>query len=141
MTFKTQCQISKGLVDPAPLVNVVFLLLLFFVLSSPFVLQSGLGVLLPSTGVPTLSSFQGLVVTVTRENLLFFNNQPTTLERLQQSLQAAAQQNRNAELIIKVDQQVPHGTVVQIMNVALKAGISVVNLAARPEVPVAAGTK
>jgi biopolymer transport protein ExbD len=141
MTFKTHSQISKGLVDPAPLVDVVFLLLLFFILSSPFVLQSGLGVLLPSTGAPTLSSFQGLVVTVTRENLLFFNNQPTTLEHLQQSLQAVARQNRNAELIIKVDQQVPYGTVVQLMDVALKAGLSVVNYAARPEVPVAAGTK
>ena len=141
MTFKTRCQISKGVVDPAPLVDVVFLLLLFFILSSPFVMQSGFGVLLPSSGVPTLSSFQGLVVTVTRENLLFFNNQSTTLERLQQSLQVAAQQNHNAELIIKADQQVPHGTVVQIMSVALKAGISVVNLAARPELPVTAGAK
>jgi biopolymer transport protein ExbD len=141
MTFKTHSQIAKGLVDPAPLVDVVFLLLLFFILSSPFVMQTGFGVLLPTTRVPTLSSFQGLVVTVTRENLLFFNNQPTTFERLQQSLQAAVQQNRSAELIIKADQQVPHGTVIQIMSVALKAGISVVNLAARPEVPVAAGAK
>lgn len=141
MTFKTHRQISKGVIDPAPLVDVVFLLLLFFVLSSPFVLQSGFGVLLPTSNVPTRSTFQGLVVTVTRENLLFFNNQPTTLERLQQSLQAAAQQDRNAELIIKADQQVPHGTVIQIMNVALKAGITVVNLAARPELPAAAGTK
>jgi biopolymer transport protein ExbD len=141
MTFRTHTQIAKGIVDPAPLVDVVFLLLLFFILSSPFVMQAGFGVLLPSSGVPTLTTFQGLVVTVTRENLLFFNNQPTTLERLQQSLRAAARQNRNAELIIKADQQVSHGTVIQIMSVALKSGISVVNLAARPELPVAATAK
>jgi biopolymer transport protein ExbD len=141
MTFKTHRQISKGVIDPAPLVDVVFLLLLFFVLSSPFVMQSGFGVLLPTSNVPTLSSFQGLVVTVTRENLLFFNNQAVTLEQLQQALQAAAQQNRSAELIIKADQQVPHGTVIQIMNAALKTGITVVNLAARPELPSATGTK
>ena len=55
MTFKTHCQMSKGLVDPAPLVDVVFLLLLFFILSSPFVMQSGFGVIMPSTSVPTRS--------------------------------------------------------------------------------------
>ena len=74
MTFKTHCQMSKGLVDPTPLVNIVFLLLLFFLLSSPFVMQSGFGVIMPSTSTPTRMSFQSLVVTVARDNLLFFDN-------------------------------------------------------------------
>ena len=50
MTFRTHCQMSKGMVDPAPLVNVVFLLLLFFVLNSSLVMQSGFGVSLPGGG-------------------------------------------------------------------------------------------
>src|SRR5437879_13357651 len=109
MTFKTHCQISKGVVDPAPLVDVVFLLLLFFILSSPFVMQSGFGVFLPSSDVPTAKSFQSLVVTITPASQLFFNNQPTTLQQLQKDLLAAVQQNRNQELVIKADKQVPHG--------------------------------
>ncbi|HUI05464.1 MAG TPA: biopolymer transporter ExbD [Verrucomicrobiae bacterium] len=137
MTFKMHCQMSKGLVDPAPLVDVIFLLLLFFILSSPFVMQSGFGVSLPSSNAPTVTTFQSLVVTVTRDNLLFFNNQPTTLETLEQSLRAAVQQGRGRELIIKADRQVAHGTVTQIMSVALKAGITVVNIAARAENPIA----
>jgi len=116
MTFKTHCQISKGLVDPAPLVDVVFLLLLFFILSSPFVMQSGFGVIMPTTPVPTRSSFPSLVLTVTRDNLLFFNNQPVTLE-----------------LIIKADRAVSFGTIVQIRSIAIKAGITSVNEAARAE--------
>jgi biopolymer transport protein ExbD len=133
MTFKTRCQMSKGLVDPAPLVDVVFLLLLFFILSSPFVMQSGFGVIMPSTTMPTRSSFQSLVVTVTRDNLLFFNNQPTTIEKFEQSLRQAVQQGRGHELIIKADRQVAFGTIVQIRSVAIKAGITSVNEAARAE--------
>ena len=136
MTFKTHCQMSKGLVDPAPLVGVVFLLLLFFILSSPFVMQSGFGVSLPSTERPTVATFQSLVVTVTRDNLLFFNNQPATIEKFEQLLREAVQQGRGRELIIKADRQVPFGTVVQIRSVAIKAGITSFNEAARAEAAV-----
>jgi biopolymer transport protein ExbD len=133
MTFKTHCQMSKGLVDPAPLVDVVFLLLLFFILSSPFVMQSGFGVRLPSSNAPTVTTFQSLVVTVTRDNLLFFNNQPTTIEKFEQSLRESVRRGRGRELIIKADQQVPFGTVIQIMSIAHQAGIIVVNQAARAD--------
>ena len=133
MTFKTHCQMSKGLVDPAPLVDIVFLLLLFFVLSSPFVMQSGFGVIMPATSVPTRISFQPLVLTVTSDNLLFFNNQPTTIEKLAQSLREAVQAGRSRELVIKADRLVSFGTIVQIRSVAIKAGITSVNEAARSE--------
>jgi biopolymer transport protein ExbD len=135
MTFKMHCQMSKGLVDPAPLVDVVFLLLLFFILSSPFVMQSGFGVVMPSTSAPTVTTFQSLVVTVTRDNLLFFNNQPTTLEKLEQSLREAVQQGRGRELIIKADRQVSLETVTKIWTAGLRAGITMVNVAARAEAP------
>lgn len=135
MTFKTNCQIVKGAIDPAPLVDVVFLLLLFFVLSSPFVMQAGFGVELPSTTVPTLTTFQALVVTVKSDDLMFYNNQPVTIEGLQKALQSAVRDGRARELIIKADRQVRHGTIVQIMGIALKAGISTVNMATRPEAP------
>jgi biopolymer transport protein ExbD len=133
VTFKTHCQTSKGLVDPAPLVNVVFLLLLFFILSSPFVMQTGFGVDLQQSSQSTISSIQSLVVTVTRDNLLFFNNQPIPIEKLESALREAVQQGRGRQLIIKADRQVSHGTVTQIMSLALKAGISMVNIAARAE--------
>ena len=134
MTFKTHCQFAKGPIDPAPMVDIVFLLLIFLVLSSPLVLVPGIGMVdLASSNVPAAASFQGLVVTITRDNLLFFNNQLITPEALRKELHAAATQSRNQELIIKADRQIPHGTVIQIMSIALEAGISAVNLATRPE--------
>ena len=135
MTFKTHCQMSKGFVDPAPLVDVGFLLLLFFILSSPFVMQSGFGVVMPSSTETTVTTFQSLVVTVTRDNLFFFNNESTTLEKLEQSLREAVQQGRGRELIIKADRQVSLETVTKIWTVGLRAGITMVNVATRAEAP------
>ena len=51
MKFKRHLEIVKGRIDPAPMVDIVFLLLIFLVLSSPFVLQPGYGLVdLPTGG-------------------------------------------------------------------------------------------
>jgi biopolymer transport protein ExbD len=135
MTFKTHCEIAKGRIDPVPMMNVVFLLVIFLMLNSPYVLQPGIGtVVLPSVKSAPNATWQGVVVTVARNNLLFFNDQVTTIEGLQRSLQEAAQKSRNQGLIIRADQEVPYGRVVQIMSMAVEAGFSVVNQATRPEI-------
>ncbi|HTS19329.1 MAG TPA: biopolymer transporter ExbD [Verrucomicrobiae bacterium] len=134
MTFKTQCQMSKGLVDPAPLVNVVFLLLLFFVLNSSFVMQLGVGVKLPGVGpTPMVRSFPTLVVTAARDDLLFFKEQPIAMDKLEQALRDEVQRTHVHDLIIKADTQVSLGTWTEIASAANRAGITTVNMAARPE--------
>jgi biopolymer transport protein ExbD len=139
MTFKTHCQISKGLIDAAPLVNVVLLLLLFFVLNSSFVMVRGVKVSLPSVDIPQVSSFPSLVVTVASDNLLFFNDQPITIDKLEQALREAVQQGHGHELIIKADQQVSYGTVTEIESAANRAGITTMSMAARPGAPGSGG--
>jgi biopolymer transport protein ExbD len=139
MTLQTHCKIAEGRIDPAPMVDIVFLLLIFLVLSSPYVLVPGIGMLeLPVAKRQDVQSFQGMVLTVTRDNLLFFNNQATTMESLTRELRAAARQSRSQELIIQIDRQVSHGMLVQLMSVALDAGIAAVNIATRPELPTTA---
>jgi biopolymer transport protein ExbD len=133
MTFKTHCQISKGMVDAAPLVNVVFLLLLFFVLNSSFVMVPGIKVSLPSTAMQLNETFGSLVVTVARDDLLFFDNQPISIDKLEPTLRDAVQRGRGHELIINAGDQVSQGTVVEIMSAANRAGITTVNMAARPD--------
>jgi biopolymer transport protein ExbD len=141
MTFRTHCQISKGTLDAAPLVNVVFLLLLFFVLNSQIVLQTGYPLILPGAGnTPLTGSFQTLVVTVARDDLVFFKDQPVTLDKLEQTLREAVQQTHAHDLIIKADKRVTLGTETEVMSAANRAGITTVNLAARPEGPASGST-
>ena len=134
MTFKTRLQHTKGVVDPAPLVDVVFLLLIFFVLSSPYVMQTAYKIELPSSPTPNNVTIQTHVAVIKDADHIFFSDKQTTLDGLGKSLQAAAQRAPNQELIIKADKQVPLGVIVEVMNIALKAGITSVNIATRPEV-------
>jgi biopolymer transport protein ExbD len=136
MTFKSHCQIAKGHIDPAPLVDIVFLLLIFLVLSSPFVLQPGIGLVeLESIPQPPIGSLQELVVTVNRDDQVFFQSKLIRLTDLPRELHEAVKTSRNRELIIKADKQVAHGTIQKIISMSMEAGITAINLAARPSPP------
>ena len=141
MTFRTYTRIVEGKIDPAPMVDIVFLLLIFIILSSPFVLQTGKKVELVGDARITDFSFQDLAVTISRDNLLFFKDQPITFEALEQALAREARLNRKAELVIIADRQVTHETIIKLMNIAFEAGIAQVNLATRPAVPAAGPAK
>lgn len=141
MTFKTHLEVAKGRVDPAPMVDIVFLLLIFLILSSPFVLQPGYGLVDLPLGSSTSASLQEMVVTVSRDNVLYFNGTQLTLEQFPAELRKAVRNARNPELVIKADRQVVHETIVKIFDIAFAAGVNAVNLATRPELPVVPAKK
>jgi biopolymer transport protein ExbD len=76
---------------------------------------------------------------VPQDGLLFFNDQPVSIDKLEQALREAVQQGRGHELIIKAGEQVSNGTEMEIMSAAHRAGITTINMAARPATS-AAGT-
>lgn len=136
MTFKTHIEFVKGRIDPAPMVDIVFLLLIFLVLSSPFVLQPGYGLVELPVGGGDVATLQELVLSVSRDNVMHFNAQLTSLDKLPEQLRQAARESKNASLVVKIDRQVSYDTISKVFAVAFDAGITTVNLATRPAVPV-----
>ena len=115
-----------------PLVNVLFLVLAIFALSSRFVLQPGISVALPVSPF-TLGPQQNteiVSVTATPTPTIFYKDGRVTLEELGGAL-SGTQGGRRA-LILKADRMTPYDLIVQITNIALRQGFSVV-LATAPE--------
>ena len=110
MTFKTHCQMSKGMVDPAPLVNVVFLLLLFFVLNSSVRHAVGLRCVAASGGYDTAD---GHVPNAGRHrgpgrSAVFQRSARPHRETGADACARPCNRTRVRELIIKADKQVSH---------------------------------
>lgn len=129
-TFK----VHPALFNVVPLINVTFLVVVFFALSSRFVLQPGMAITLPVSGFTLGPQRDAKIVSVTAAPVpsIYFRDQKVTVEELRAQL--AESRGKERSLIVKADRGTPYDLVVQIMNEGLKLGFSVV-LATGPEKP------
>lgn len=124
---KRRTQIEKGQLDIAPLIDIVFLLLIFFMLTSNFIFQPGIRVELPKAITSEVISSENIIITVTGQDLLFLNEKPITIQELILQLKEAARQKK--ALLLKADTSASLGRVVEIWDLCRDLGIPQINIA------------
>lgn len=126
MKLKRNLRFNPAFFGVIPLVNVLFLVVCFFTLSSRFVLQPGMAVTLPPSSFTLGPRAGAQIVSVTAAPVaaIYFRDQRVTLEELRQQLSAAGLKDR--ALILKADKNTPYALVVQITDEAIKLGFSVI---------------
>jgi len=133
--LRRSIQPLRGVIDMTALIDVVLLLLIFFMLSSSFVMQPGIQVEPPRGFHSGVRDSRHIVTILAQEPpLIFFNDRKVARKRLESELQVLARRGEDVNLIIRADRAVSHGTVVEIMNTAIQAGLSVV-IATKPDEP------
>lgn len=129
--FMPHRRMFRGPMAVVPLLNVVLLLAMFVVMNSAFVMRPGIAVHLPSSPFVSGTQYSALVVTVTQEGQVFFNDERTTLDGLQSAFAQMAFEHPDMPLVVEADSRVPHSTIVRIYNMAMGVGIKKVLLATR----------
>lgn len=112
-----------------PIVDVVFLLIFFLLLSSNFILQPGISVSLPFSRFSLGPQPNQQIISITggAAPTLYFRDQKITLDELGPLLDAARKEGRS--IIIKADRLTPYELVMAVTNAALEHGINSVSLA------------
>ncbi len=130
--FYPKSRAFRGPMPVLALINVALAMALFMTVDSSFVLKPGVIVELPGAEFVSGSHYEAMVVTLTQEGKVFFNDEWMPLDELAFAFKQAAHRKQQLSLIIEADARVPYGTVVQVMNMATAAQIREVNLATRP---------
>lgn len=130
MRFKRHLTLKKGQLDIVPLIDVVLLLLIFFMLTSAFVSHPGIKVNLPKAVTSEAILEKNLIITVTDKNVIYLNQQAITLKELVPELKQAAEEGKS--LLIKADRKVPLGKIVEVWDLCRDAGIVKINIATTP---------
>ncbi len=133
MYFKRHLNLEHGLkpLDIAPLVDVVFLLLIFFMFTANFVSPPGIKVNLPKTVTSAAVDRQDIDLIVSSENFIYFKGTLIPLPELKKLIHQAGL-NRQA-VLIKADKDAALGKVVEIWDICRKSGVSQVNIATNKE--------
>ncbi len=120
MEFEGRKRVDTDL-NIAPLIDVVFLLLIFFMLSSHFVTQPGIKLSLPSATTAKLHSEENIIIFITKDNDLYLNEEKVNLENLTDKLRAKLNKSSKKTVIIKADEKIDLGLAVKVMDIAKQA--------------------
>ena len=127
MKFKRKMFLEKGRLDIAPLIDVVFLLLIFFMLTSSFIFQPGIRVNLPRAITSEVLHKELLIVTITDSNEVFVDERPVGSEELVSRISVASGQGQ--PVLIQADKKANLGKVIEIWDICRQMDIKQINIA------------
>lgn len=119
-------------IDMAPLIDVVFLLLIFFMLTSSFTLPS-LQVKLPTAKGQTDTSPEVILVAVDAQGSITIQGSPVPLSQFDETIRALSQGNSDRKIHFRGDQKMNYGLFVDLMDRARQIGIIQFNLVHEPK--------
>jgi biopolymer transport protein ExbD/biopolymer transport protein TolR len=112
-------------VDVTPLIDIIFQLVIFFMVSTTFITSPGIEVELPESSADTIIRERDDVkVWVRADGTVHLDQEPASLGELRARLSAVAKKDKNTMIVIKADKQVDHGRVVAVMDLARGFGLN-----------------
>ncbi len=112
----------NGRVDLAPLVDIVFNLLLFFLITYSISLDPAIRVRLPESTTAESRADDPLTISLTREGALFLDDRPVALEELSAAVQAGLGMLPERSVRIRADREAAVGLLVQVIDRVRTAG-------------------
>lgn len=116
----------------ASLTDIVMLLLIFFLLSSSFVVMPGVKVQLPKTKSSDTQTDRQTIITITSNGHLYYNSEEVTPAVLAQRLIPVIDADRNRVVIIRADKTVSLDRAVQVIDIAKGVGAQRFMIATTP---------
>ncbi len=133
MQFKRHFKLdySPAQILTVPLINVIFLLLIFFILSPSLTIQPSINVKLPKAITSDIVQEKDFIITITGEDVVYLNGKVTTLKELSKRL--SNNDIKNKPLLIKTDRRSSVGRIVDIWDLCRSLGIEKINIATNQE--------
>jgi len=122
--------------DLTPLIDVLFLLIIFFTVTTTFATTGGIDVNLPEAAAQRdLEQARKLHLVINRDGEVFIEGKRASSRELAARFQALKEKDKNALVIIQADKAARHGRVVQVMDQAQSAGLKRLAIATDKKAP------
>lgn len=109
-------------INITPFTDVVLVLLIIFMIATPFIYQSSMKVQLPQA-TKSAETSRDVIITINAEGEVFFNDARIDLYALKDKLKAMTEDNPDLSVIINGDKNVRYDAVIQVMDVLTQAGV------------------
>lgn len=114
---------KKIALNITPLIDVLFILIIFFTVSSTFLEQPGIELKLPDAESSQTHTAQKVIIYVDKDETIFLNDEQVNLEILVGYVQAKLAEQKDKSVVLRADTEVDHGVIINIMDLLRKKGI------------------
>jgi biopolymer transport protein ExbD len=119
----------------APLIDMVFILLIFFLVTTSFVKETGIDVNRPTASTAQLQNKGNILVGVSEAGRIFFEKRPIDLRSVRAHISRSLSENPEGAVVIVADRKSDTGVIVQIIDQCRLAGAKRVSIAATKPTP------
>ncbi|MEX0324112.1 MAG: ExbD/TolR family protein [Puniceicoccaceae bacterium] len=132
--MSSQRHIKKGSKDTdiniSPMIDMVFILLIFFIVTTVFVEEAGIKVSKPDIDPGKTTEVDPISLKVTVSNQVYFNGDLVPINRVEGLVSGALSQNPEQPVIMQVERNALSGTMIQVMDSAKLGGADKISVTA-----------
>jgi len=133
MRFRRLKWRKEAVFDLTSLIDVIFLLLIFFMVSTSFAtIRQGMRVDLPTTTTPQKEIKENIVISITKDNKIYIGKTRVSENKLVAVLKSKLK-GKGGLIIINADKNVRHGKVVEVMDLAKQGGADKLGILTTPK--------
>ena len=117
-------------VNLTPMLDVVFIMLIFFIVTASFVKESGIDVTRPSAATATRKERGNILIAITANDQVWMDRRQIDPRALRANIERMHAENPQGSVVIQADEKSTNGLLVQVMDAARMSGVANVSLAA-----------
>ena len=121
---------SESEVNLTPMLDVVFIMLIFFIVTASFVKESGIEISRPGASTATRKEKGNILIAISANDQIWMNRRQVDPRALRANIERMHAENPQGAVIIQADKEAKTGLLVQVMDAARSAGVKSVSLAA-----------
>ncbi len=117
-------------VNMTPMLDVVFIMLIFFIVTASFVKEAGIDITRPSAATAERKERGNILVAITENNQIWIDRRQVDPRALRANIERMHAENPQGSVVIQADEKSENGLLVKVMDAARMAGVKNVSLAA-----------
>lgn len=118
-------------IDMTPMLDIVFIMLIFFIVSTSFVREAGVEIERPVAESAEVKEQHGVMLAITAEDEIWLDRQPVDIRMLRPALERLKLEQPGLGVMIQADQAARTGLLIRVMDQVKLAGIEQVAVATR----------
>ena len=131
MARKVRTEEEDAQIDMTPMLDIVFIMLIFFIVTTVFVKEAGIDVNKPDASRAVLQKNANIFIAITEDGNVWLDKREVSADSVRANIERLLVEQPTDYVIIQADVKAKHGLVVEIMDQVKAAGVDKISVAAR----------